>query len=316
MQRALYYAAVIIGGAFSSVGISLFLAFALSTQGRALTDISGLQSGADYGQFIGGFLGTIISVVVSFFLLATLLNQSLTNAKVAFESNFYKMLDYHFQHIASLTVKHVRASAPASFEAVTGKRVFTVFKLHLERLLKIVRDLSASLQVGLHDDQIIDIACIAFYYGLDEENRGFLQDKLRRYPRSQELVDLLINAKNSRLQHDHEHVGRANQTNLSSYFSNMYHLIKYVDTRTILTSREKIRYMNILRAQLSNAELWLLYFNVVSRFGRKWLQNNYIIKYQLIRNMPYGFCNPFDHTSKFPMQYDDDEENLPVAHHV
>ncbi len=79
-------------------------------------------------------IGTVFSVLgIGLFLrFATLLNQSITNAKVAFESNFYKMLDYHFQHMSSLTVKHVRASE-TTFESVRGKRAFIVFRLHLER---------------------------------------------------------------------------------------------------------------------------------------------------------------------------------------
>ncbi|TVR72469.1 MAG: hypothetical protein EA427_03195 [Spirochaetaceae bacterium] len=116
-----------------------------------------------------------------------------------------------------------------------------------------------------------------------------------------------IGLKNSRLEQDREHLGRANQTNLGSYFRNMYHLIKYVDTRKFLNRAEKIRYINVLRAQLSNAELWLLYFNVVSRFGRKWLENDYVLRYRLIKNMPYGFCKPFDHTTRFPMEYEEDD---------
>jgi len=87
----------------------------------------------------------------------------------------------------------------------------------------------------------------------------------------------------------------------------MYHLIKYVDTQKLLSAKEKIRYINILRAQLSDSELWLLYFNVVSRFGKKWQENGYINKYKLIRNLPKGFCAPFDPSIQFPMEYRDDD---------
>lgn len=306
MQKALYIISVTIGAVFAVIGIGLFLVYTLSPGGLFLARMGDLGAASRFGQFIGGYLGTIINIVVSFLLFATLLNQSIINAKVAFESNFYKMMDYHFHHVASLTVKHVRLSE-SSYEAVTGKRAFIVFKLHLERLLRITGEIQRKLDLSLSDHQIIDIACIAFYYGVGEENRDFLTENLGRYPRSDEIVGLLIDSRNVRLENDREHVGRANQTNLSSYFRNMYHLIKFVDTRKLLTRAEKIRYINILRAQLSNAELWLLYFNVVSRFGRKWRDNDYVIRYRLIKNMPYGFCKPFDHTKTFPMEYEDDE---------
>jgi hypothetical protein len=310
VQKTLYIVSVCIGVVFAVIGIGLYFVYALNPILYGFSRSIDILPAANFGQFIGGFVGTTVSIVVSFLLFATLLNQSITNARVAIESNFYKMLDYHFQHIQSLAVKHVRASQ-SDYESVTGKRAFIVFKLHLERLLRIVSDVSKSLEVNLTDDQVIDIACIAFYYGLDDQWRDFLEDKLRRYPNHQQIVELLIQSRNAKLERDGENVGRANQTSLSSYFRNMYHLIKYVDTQKLLTSREKITYMNILRAQLSNAELWLLYFNVVSRFGRKWLENDYVVKYRLIKNMPHGFCKPFDHTTKFPMQYEEDELDRP-----
>ncbi len=309
MQKLLYITAIAVGVTSSVVGIGLFLFFSLSTEGRSLASLENVVLASHYGQFVGGFFGTILSIVAAFLLFATLLNQSMTNARVAFESNFYRMMDYHFHHIASLNVRHVRASSAAeSWEIVTGNRAFIVFRLHLERLLHSMREINGLLDLELDDDEIVDIACVAFYYGLEEENRQFLTEKLARYPRNDQMVQRLLDSKNRRLRHDREHVGRSNQTNLGSYFRNMYHMIKYVDTRRFLSVREKQRYVNVLRAQLSNAELWLLYFNVTSRFGRKWLEHQYVLRYQLIRNLPRGFCKPFDHTRTFPMQYEDDDE--------
>ncbi|TVQ25793.1 MAG: hypothetical protein EA383_07405 [Spirochaetaceae bacterium] len=306
MQKIVYYVAIGIGAAFAVIGFSLFMIFTLSPQGLSHAGLSDIASASHFGQFIGGFLGPLFSIVTSFLLFATLINQSTINGRVAFESSFYKMLDYHFQHISSLMVKHVK-NTESQYEPVTGKRAFIVFKLHLERLLEIVRQASDDLELALSDDEIIDIACIAFYYGILDENQDFLLGKLRRYESHEALVQYLTASKRSHLENDNEYVGRANQTNLSSYFRNMYHLIKYVDSQRILSAREKIRYVNILRAQLSDSELWLLYFNVASRFGKKWQENGYLMKYRLIRNLPSGFCYPFDPSEKFPMEYVDYE---------
>ncbi len=306
MQKFVYIAALSVAGFFALLGFSLFLGFTFSPQGLSFTSLSDLGTASNFGQFMGGYFGPIFSIVTSFLLFATLVNQSTINARVAFESSFYKMLDYHFQHITSLTVKHVRITE-STYEQVSGKRAFIVFKLQLERLLLIVREASSSLELNLTDEEIIDCACIAFYYGLLEEHKDFLQEKLNRYSGNGELVEFLMKSKNSRLKADNEYVGRANQTTLSSYFRNMYHLIKYVDSQKLLSSKEKIRYINILRAQLSDSELWLLFFNVISRFGKKWRENEYITRYQLIKNLPKGFCAPFDTSIRFPMVYREDE---------
>lgn len=303
MQKIFYVLSISIGVVASVFGLTFFSVIVLSSAGRGLVSLHDIETASYFGQFVGGYFGTIMSIAGALLLFANLLNQSMTNARVAFESHFYRMMDYHFHHVASLEVRHVRNVT----EMVAGNRAFIVFKLHLERLLQGVQTIDTELELQLPDNSIADIASVAFYYGLEEENRPFLIEKLRMYPKSDEIVARLLLYKEERQQTAEENVGRPNQTNLGSYFRNMYHLIKYVDTRHFLTAREKRRYINVLRAQLSNSELWLLYFNLVSRFGRKWIQYDYVMRYQLIRNLPRGFCKPFDHTQTFPMAYEDDD---------
>ena len=299
MQKALFVGALVIGLGFALAGFVLFLVIGLSVPGMGLSLLTDFPSASLFGQFIGGYLGPIFGIVTSFLLFATLTNQSAVNRKISFESSFYKMLDYHQQHVASLQVKHVR-STDNQYEAMSGKRAFVAFRLQLQRLLAIVRESSAELGLALSEDQIVDGACVAFYFGLHDEVAEFLRETLHDFPQPRKLVDYLMGAKLHRAGSTGEYIGRANQTYLSSYFRNLYHLIKYVDTQRILSKKEKIQYMNIVRAQLSDSELWLLYFNVVSRFGRKWLEHRYVEKYRLLRNLPRGFCAPFDPEERFP----------------
>lgn len=56
----------------------------------------------------------------------------------------------------------------------------------------------------------------------------------------------------------------------------------------------------MLRAQLSNAELYILFFNIISRFGKKWVDNNYVVKYQLLQNIPAKYCDGYDPKEFFP----------------
>jgi hypothetical protein len=62
--------------------------------------------------------------------------------------------------------------------------------------------------------------------------------------------------KNYYLNHAHDVLGH--------YFRNLYQIIKYVNNST--TENKKF-YSNIVRAQLSSAELFLLFFNTFSEFG-------------------------------------------------
>ena len=55
-------------------------------------------------------------------------------------------------------------------------------------------------------------------------------------------------------------------TTLGHYFRNLYHIVSYVD-RSALDIKSKRRLIKFLRAQLSNPELELLFYNGVSMYG-------------------------------------------------
>lgn len=105
-------------------------------------------------------------------------------------------------------------------------------------------------------------------------------------------------------------LGRTNQTELSSYFRNMYNAIKLVDGDPYLSQKEKTDLVKIYRAQLSNPELYILFFNLVSRFGKKWVDSGYIIKYQLLTNLPHDYCDGYNPKDYFNIQYEEDEISL------
>ena len=66
----------------------------------------------------------------------------------------------------------------------------------------------------------------------------------------------------------------------------------------------------LYRAQLSNPELYILFFNVMSSFGKKWKENNYIVKYKLIKNLPLNYPFPFKANDYFPMKYEEMELSI------
>lgn len=57
-----------------------------------------------------------------------------------------------------------------------------------------------------------------------------------------------------------------NVSNLGHYFRHLYHILKYVDESNIDDAKS---YIDILQAQLSNDELYLLSINGISNFGRR-----------------------------------------------
>ena len=80
---------------------------------------------------------------------------------------------------------------------------------------------------------------------------------------------------------------------LSRYFRYQYQLIQYIDkysfSKNDFNNREikDIKYNSAkqFRAQLTNDEQMLLYYNAITPLGKEWIENNYIRKYKLIKNI-------------------------------
>ncbi len=72
-------------------------------------------------------------------------------------------------------------------------------------------------------------------------------------------------------------------SNLGHFFRNLYQIVKYVDRSDV---KDKKFYTNIVRAQLSSDELYLLFYNALSSLGRERFFP-LIVKFQFLEQLPY-----------------------------
>ena len=266
---------------------------------------------AKYGDFIGGIFGPIFAIIGIFLVVCTLLNQSQVNAENTLSNHkntvaglFFKMIDYHNGNIDKLKVGHVYDDKN---NVIENRRAFVIFKIQLIELIKIVKKINSELALNLDKKHIADIAYTVFYYGIEHEWADYTRTKLSMYNESDKIYTMLL----QEIDKSNNAVGRTNQTSLSAYFRNMYHAIKLVDNDEYLTDDEKKQYVKILRAQLSNPELIILYFNLISRFGKKWKEKKYVEKYGFLTNLSIDECKRygFDPNQDFPIDYEETEYN-------
>ena len=85
---------------------------------------------------------------------------------------------------------------------------------------------------------------------------------------------------------------------LSHYFRHLYQLIKFVvsEKKLNLTNSEKYEYIKTIRAQLSNYEQIILFYNSFSKSGSTWWENDenkssYFLDWRIIKNIPLDFGN-------------------------
>ena len=253
-----------------------------------------------------GLIGDSYGIFNAFFsllafggLVVTLLAQKKDKQKDAIVSKFFTMLDFQNQLLAGMHVLEIAVvknqNGKPYYKEVTGSKAFVIYKLQIKRLLIAVRDINMKKKQNLSECDIADIAYAVFYYGASKEWKEFMMEYLKDYPAKTLLTnEILAKVKNS----TRYAIGRTNQHYLSVYCRNMYKAIKLIDEASCLSDKEKKGYIKVLRAQLSNSELYVLFFNFLSRFGHKWIENDYIEKYELLQNLPLKYCDGYE-----PEQY-------------
>ena len=86
------------------------------------------------------------------------------------------------------------------------------------------------------------------------------------------------------------------KVSLGHYFRNLFHIVRIVDENKTLSEAEKIDYIKILRAQLSQYEIVLLSYNGMTSYGESFYP--LINKYELLKNIDFELLTPKDYIIK------------------
>lgn len=248
---------------------------------------------SEFGSFFGGYVGVMFSILSTLLLIYTIIDQFIERQKRWATDNFYRMLEFHNDMVKQLSVAHIDKTKP---ERSNGRRAFVVFKFQIDRLLELIEGLNTW---DLKKDQILRIVYMIFYYGINKNRIEFLQDKIKEDidpDLLKKILDKIVDEieKIKQKPKRKRRLGRANQTSLSSYFLNMYNLIKLIDNDKYLSKQEKKDLITIYRAQLSSPELYVLFFNLRSYFGKKWNDKGYVERYELLKHIPKNYFNEYN----------------------
>lgn len=110
------------------------------------------------------------------------------------------------------------------------------------------------------------------------------------------------------------------QSRLGHYFRHLFQTVKFIDNQPpeVLTFYEKYFYIKTLRAQLSNHEQALFFYNTLTSLGKNWELNELdenkklITKYNLIKNIPEGFTGSLNPKIYYPdlyFEFDNEKTN-------
>lgn len=211
---------------------------------------------SELGGFIAGFIGIFWTAAGVILIYVTFNEQRKLSEKQQFESAFFNLIStYH--NIVSNTKGIVLGR-----ERI-GRGLFS----YVLRDLKHNIGLDQFYESICENDSIPEIKSFLKQCGIDKNSNTSVKDpklEIRNHietielpPHSEEFIIAL-----------YEFIYKKHHSNLGHYFSFIYNIFKFTIEERAKYGDEK-RYINLIQAQMSNDELALLFYNALSKYGKK-----------------------------------------------
>lgn len=256
--------------------------------------------------------------------------QSLTNQKLdtikqdktwrieRFESRFYELLRLHKENLSEIKIKNNTLNG---IEVIEARNVFVLMFNEFRYTFWICKDeydtwKSNKDNIEIYsDEQLVRLAYIFFYVGVQSDNQHVskslnqqnaktkfnagLFDRVRKklewikynFLNAQKYIDHIGNQV---LPNGVNELWNGHQSKLGHYYRHLFQTVKYVvdQPSDVIEDKNYAKsYLTTLRAQLSDHEQLLLYYNAIAEFGKKWITLNYFTDYNMIHNIPIPLAN-------------------------
>ncbi|NUY82727.1 putative phage abortive infection protein [Flavobacterium sp. MAH-1] len=267
------------------------------------------------GDTIGGILGPFIGLaaaVLTFFAFWVQYKaneQQKLDLKIErFENKFYELLRLHQSNTEGATIKDL-----------TGRRTFVHMFYELKFCYLICKEFYENASIHdkqNHDYQNINLMSFSykiFFYGIGvHSEKHFIQylskgekhlfnpikDFLEKCIQDKYLEYMQKNKDAKYYTHGLPTSGIPNEktiefyyfpfdghnSKLGHYYRHLFQTANFVVDQKIFNDKEKYSYLKTLRAQLSNYEQLLLYYNSLAWFDKEW--RTLFTKFRMIKNIP------------------------------
>ena len=225
-----------------------------------------------------------------------------------FENKFFEMIKIHRDNVVEMNIE----------DTIRGRKAFTSFYYEFRyvyfKLKKNYDEIGRAELAGLNEKKkLSNIAYLLFFYGVGFNSNNILTEIFKKYEKMDFLKKTISELERERIayrrykedkrplivEYDNDkatfrvkyqpfsgHAGK-----LGHYFRHLFQTVKFVHEQDKKIIGDKYAYVKTLRAQLSNFEQLLLYYNSISVLGNEWLRNRYMHEYEMVRNIPLPFAN-------------------------
>lgn len=228
-------------------------------------------------------------------------NQNQQNQLQQFESQFYEMLKLHRENVTEMKINGYDFEEGRSLkkiEKVTeGRKIFVTMKTEFECIL------SMYCKDKKLNKESFQKCYKLFFSGIEEFDKSYPDEKIftelfrKARKRHEEPAIDKISTNQARKEflpyvklYFNYKPFSGHSSRLGHYFRHLYLTVKSIANSTVVTDyEEKMKYLRILRAQLSNHEQILLFYNWLSDYGSDWenKKHSFFTEYCMIHNLWY-----------------------------
>lgn len=239
-----------------------------------------------------------------------------------FESQFYEMLRLHKENITEMKITGYEVSTTETMEfengssnnkikitkaqipkLTEGRKIFVTMVTELIACYELLEYFSSIWDLDTKKKDLLQLAYQIFFFGanskaIKSENIPKAQIEQFKYA----LNDVRLNHKSTGgIKNIYTGKGgkqiklyikyspfSGHESRLGHYYRHLYSTVRFVvENEGILFDYDQARkYLKILRSQLSNDEVLMLYYNCIIGFGQDWVKKDFLTKYRMIHNLP------------------------------
>ena len=338
---------------FGSIGLFLlFLPWVITQHYWGVSFYETGQIGDTIGGITAPFIGFLAAILVYLAFKAQIdANKAIQNQfKIQqFEDKFYTMLDLHKSNVNEMQIDnsfnqfyykqrdgsymYIHSSSDIN-GSISGRELFGEMIFELNYCLEKVFESYNQDKATITKPELSKFAYTMFFYGIESifvKDFPLLDDIkskiIERLSIRRNEFSIALKENNPKLHSPFKkfkylpfegHSGK-----LAHYFRQLYHTVRYVvnemeKTEPLISSEEGKQFLKILRAQLSNDEQLMLYYNYYCGFGSTWDylggKNQFLTKYKMIHNIPMEYFkyveDPREHFRVFIENMPDEERPL------
>jgi hypothetical protein len=238
-----------------------------------------------------------------------------------FENRFFELIRLHRENVEEQNIQ----------DKIKGRKVFTTYYFELRYIYLVLESFydNNPPEDTLTKQELTNLAYLIFFFGIGHVTMSVFEHITPKYVKEVFFIKTLERLENEKAYYkiltdqieraksspgiampiltnlEIEHNGKkaifiqiyqpftGHGTKIGHYYRHLFQTVKYVATQEheLFTKDLKYSYVKTLRAQLSNFEQVLFYYNSVSVLGKDWIKKKYLMDYKLITNLPLSFAD-------------------------